>query len=551
MSTEIIENQLQEFKRIIEKDKIFFSNDFLFMFTKLAFGIKTDTDVQKNSTMVIKEYKQFINTIVDLEKKQNIKIINLSTEEHKILNIVLKCVNLKSKLIDGTDMVDAFKTVVQSDPELNTIDKESLVSKYTNQYMIDASELNIIERKLHGRKSMLSSIKNRILLNEFMINGHKECGSIEKYREDLDELLKKCISEIDLTEVDKSSILCMTEQRPRDFLDTQKYFYKIPTKYKLFDTLFNGGFENGRVYLFGGISGGGKSLVLVNFAYLCKKTLDELAEKEKEESEKDSAILYLTLENSCEETRMRFMSAGTGVSKQQIGELFNRGDIDEIDSSYETLFGNKSTELFIVWASPQTMDSISIMTLINNLEKNHNKKIKICFIDYADKLKCAATSSSKEEWIVLGHVMDELKALAITLNIPVVSVTQVNRDSYNNGDNMLSGKNISGSHRKKENVDVLVMFDFASRATTVISDDSAETSLDAFIEKQVSTVSNFSPIWGFVDKNRDGPSNIKFKAYIDYPRYRFIDNTDRMLEVFGEPTLLSPVDSICSINSFI
>lgn len=47
-------------------------------------------------------------------------------------------------------MVDAFKTVVQSDPELNTIDKESLVSKYTNQYMIDASELNIIERKLHA-----------------------------------------------------------------------------------------------------------------------------------------------------------------------------------------------------------------------------------------------------------------------------------------------------------------------------------------------------------------------------------------------------------------
>lgn len=49
MSTEIIENQLQEFKRIIEKDKIFFSNDFLFMFTKLAFGIKMDADVQKNS----------------------------------------------------------------------------------------------------------------------------------------------------------------------------------------------------------------------------------------------------------------------------------------------------------------------------------------------------------------------------------------------------------------------------------------------------------------------------------------------------------------------
>jgi hypothetical protein len=158
----------------------------------------------------------------------------------------------------------------------------------------------------------------------------------------------------------------------------------------------------------------------------------------------------------------------------------------------------------------------------------------------------AATTESKtgQEWIDLGKIVDDLKAMSVEFNIPVVTVTQVNRSGY--GEN-IKGDKIAGSIRKRENADVLVLFDFSKVEETVIDYNTLDVD---DILNNTDNYKNYKEVWGIIDKNRDGPSNIRFLMRIDYTVCRMFDIPERISIIFDEdPSTVKLAKYKVSVNT--
>ena len=74
---------------------------------------------------------------------------------------------------------------------------------------------------------------------------------------------------------------------------------KLKTGMQAFNNIISGGFENGRIYLLFGLPGEGKSMTMLNLALQLKKFNREYKPKD---PNKRPCIVYLTMENSLEET---------------------------------------------------------------------------------------------------------------------------------------------------------------------------------------------------------------------------------------------------------
>jgi replicative DNA helicase len=521
------EKDIQEFKRLIENDKSFIGSEFLRSFSKAVFGIPSNNEVKKNLSFVLKSYKSFFLNVFDLEKKNKIKICNLNSTEKNILDCLITTVDTRIKSYDGTFNLDKFKQHLNTTNIPENDNNRYIIDQHTKQYEIGNEDLSILENQLSCRKSSLNSVIQRNILSDFLDHGHESCANLEEYKERFNTLLMSCVKDTSNSFIDRNNFSILSDKDALDIITKKKFKKKISTRYKVFDMILRGGFENGRVYVLGGISGGGKSLVMVNFAYMASKTLAL-----QNNTDRKWAVLYLTLENSCSETEDRIASLSTGYTSNKMDDiafLEDKSEFKKFENMWnEQIKNNKKCDIIIQWAAPQSINCVDIASLISDISRSMDIDIKICFVDYADKLK-STSGSSDNEWITLGMVFDEMKAAAVTLDIPFVTVTQVNRNAYKENFAM-TGESISGSHRKKENSDVLLMFDFQAREQVIIDEDNG-FSLEDY-EKRQDTGGNFTPIWGFVDKNRDGPTGMKYKCYIDYSTYRFVDNINRVVEAF-------------------
>lgn len=511
---------LQELKRIIENDKVFISPEFVSFYSRLIFSKKNDPHIQKAATLLCKEFKNFLQVVEKRQKELHINLISLNQYEKKIVELIHKCVDIRVKILDGDVALDKFKSLVCDDPVLSSVEGKGYVDKYTSQEVMTTDLMETIESRYVHRKCLYSSLEQYEMLWDFLMNGYKECQSWNEFLENFNGTIHTAITNIaKVNTLNRSTLSRMSDLDPSDLVESTKASYRIPTGFRVLDYAFNGGFEPRRVYMFGGISGGGKSLVLVNLAYKAKIALDR-ERREKNITDEKWGVLYLTLENGVDETVMRFLCCNAGMSKRQMLGQKMIGNTDAIEKAYNRVFKvDNGTEMLIYWQPPSSVSSLDTMSILHDIERSMDIKVKMIFIDYADKMKPLNPNKTGQEWIDLGSIIDELKAMAVECDIPVATVTQVNRDSYKDGPN---GGSIAGSIRKKENADVLIMFDFHGREETVIDDTVTVEQIMAREDKGAA----FVPIMGYIDKNRDGPSNIRFKCYIDYSSYRFADHVN-------------------------
>ena len=185
----------------------------------------------------------------------------------------------------------------------------------------------------------------------------------------------------------------------------------------------------------------------------------------------------------------------------------------------------------------------------------------ILFVDYADKMSAVHASKSDQEWRDLGYIVDELKSLSISLNIPIVTVTQLNRDTYKNkgkgntSEFNMNGGNIAGSIRKRENVDFFAIFNFKAKEETELTpqEEVSEEGLEKdFYEEhdQFKNVMNIEPVYCIIDKNRMGQDNVKFPVYIDYPTYRMLNYPNEVVNPKVIHNVDMSVDKVVDTDDF-
>lgn len=195
-------------------------------------------------------------------------------------------------------------------------------------------------------------------------------------------------------------------------------FRGIPTGIEKLDQQHNG-FEKGTLTLIGGITGSGKSTLMMNIS---KNIFDDL----------DKNVLIISLEMSKQQWARKYNSLDTGLDSSAL----LRGNKSVITDSHLTFFMNKLQErrdkkrngAYIVdtfHAQTQTWSQI-----ISTIEKKHETfKPDIIFVDQLSLIKLNTHGGQIKTNDALGLLTKEIRAYAQIHQVPIVVAVQANRAS--------------------------------------------------------------------------------------------------------------------------
>ena len=234
---------------------------------------------------------------------------------------------------------------------------------------------------------------------------------------------------------------------------------KLKTGMQAFNNIISGGFENGRIYLLFGLPGEGKSMTMLNLALQLKKFNREYKPKD---PNKRPCIVYLTMENSLEETIERahgILVARDFDKKLSLEELTN-----QFKQNGFSVTDDDPIDIVIKYIPANTVDTDYVYALYDELADS-NKEV-ICMVqDYIKRIKCRDFEVlGKDPYMALGSVVDEFKQFAIDKDIPVITASQLNREaakaidegrkiSRNNLVECVGRNNIGESIKILENID--------------------------------------------------------------------------------------------------
>lgn len=186
--------------------------------------------------------------------------------------------------------------------------------------------------------------------------------------------------------------------------------------------MLGGGFESGRVYVFFGLPGEGKSLTLLNLMYQVKKYNKSYKTKD---PTKRPCVVLLTMENTVKESVERLydvVSSGDDMSNHTEDEIKN--DFKIKGELY--LSPDSPIDIRIKYQPTNSVDTSYLYTLVDDYADQGLEVIGI-FMDYLGRIR--AENHNIENRLELGNVADEFKVFAAAKDIPVITAHQLNRDA--------------------------------------------------------------------------------------------------------------------------
>lgn len=230
-----------------------------------------------------------------------------------------------------------------------------------------------------------------------------------------------------------------------DSLKTSNNILKVGIR--RWNTLLSPGYMNGKIYVYLGLPAGGKSLVLLKSALDIRKYNPEFRSKT---PGMKPCVLYITMENTFTETIERIwnmcfddsivnyseaealekISKELGISKV-IKEDVEAYDADSgeklecklMDENYEK--ENNNIEIVMKYFSYREISTDDIFTIIQDL-RDENLETCVVVFDYIKRIE-PATPAADNVKLELNRIINELKALSVIQDIPVVTAHQMNR----------------------------------------------------------------------------------------------------------------------------
>jgi replicative DNA helicase len=204
----------------------------------------------------------------------------------------------------------------------------------------------------------------------------------------------------------------------------------VPCPWEPFNQLLQGGLGNGDFGLIFGNPGGGKSWTLVALGgYAVKMGYN---------------VLHYTLELGEDYVGRRYDSFFTNIPVNKITEQRYRSKVEEVIAELQG-------QLIIKEYSP---GKASMSTIESHIKKCIDQDFKpdLIIIDYVDLLRSKRTNRERKDEI--DDIYISTKALARELQLPVWSVSQVNRAGAK--DDIIEGDKAAGSYDKMMVTDVAI-----------------------------------------------------------------------------------------------
>lgn len=186
---------------------------------------------------------------------------------------------------------------------------------------------------------------------------------------------------------------------------------QISTGWKTVDDKLFGGLNRGEITIFAGQSGAGKSLFLQNLAVNWATS--------------GLNVVYLSLELSEKLCAMRIDAMHTNYETREVMK-----NIDDVHMRIRAS-QQKSQGSLQIKQLPNGCTANDVRAYIKEYEIFSGKKVDAILIDYLDLMSPMSKKISAENMFVKDkYVTEELRNLAVELDIITVSASQLNRGSY-------------------------------------------------------------------------------------------------------------------------
>ena len=339
--------------------------------------------------------------------------INLNLDKKSLINqhVLMNCDSTLKSIIEEEILKGPAKTQLNSDVAkyINDLVYENLSEGYSILY--NQKLMDLFDKKENGYFKSLTDYTNAFkkLLNEINTNTR----NIERY--------KREGKGFDLSE--KTII----REAKKVYRDLTKPSNKLKTGIQALNKMLNGGFESGRSYVFMGLTGVGKSIVLLSIANWIRK-YNKLPKK----GNMKQAVLFISQENSKNETFERLFNLN--INGTDIRELTEEDLIKNIRKS-DMIVSDNDINLKFLEFSDREIGVTDIDAMIADYERDGIEIIAVVQ-DYIEKLR--PKQNYNELRHALGSNATELSELAKKWQIPVITAAQLNRLASSVVDNAIA-----------------------------------------------------------------------------------------------------------------
>ena len=205
-----------------------------------------------------------------------------------------------------------------------------------------------------------------------------------------------------------------------------------------------GGLHPSDLLIIAGRPSMGKTSLATNIAF-------NVAKNAYQKQNKDSSVLFFSLEMSSEQLATRILSEQAKISSNEI----RKGNLSEND--VDTLV-NVSKNILEIPLFIDDTPAINIATLSSRARRLKRKNgLGLIVVDYLQLLRPAKHSRNESRVLEISEITQGLKALAKEMNIPIIALSQLSRQVEQREDKkpMLSDLRESGSIEQDADV---VMF---------------------------------------------------------------------------------------------
>lgn len=346
------------------------------------------TDKKNDNGSEIEEYDKDIETL----------FIQFMMSNHELL---VRCSGIiKSEFFDDRQNRDTVNIIVSHFSQYSTIPTVEQISAMTGKDITLLPEVAVTEDKWFLKEIELfckyKSLRDAILSSPDMLD--KGCYG---------EVLANIKAAVEIALVKDLGLDYYADPRARlEALKDNKG--QCSTGWKTVDEKLYGGLNKGEITIFAGQSGAGKSLFLQNLGV--NWAMNGLN------------VVYLSLELSEKLCAMRIDAMHTGYETREV--MRNIDDVHmKIRASQQ-----KSQGSLRIKQMPNGCTTNDIRAFIKEYEIHSGKKVDAILVDYLDLMSPMSKKISAENLFVKDkYVTEELRNLAVELNMVTVSASQLNR----------------------------------------------------------------------------------------------------------------------------
>lgn len=369
-------------------------------------------------------------------------------KKNKELESYIWCINYISKQwLSGIVTIDLIIEGAKRQPEFDNIKEEIISSCVNDPNIISAPEAKMIFDLVSDalQYGFVTSMREEYqeLLEDIDLNNpgaFKEVMDrlflISKSLIDIQHNTNLVSNQITFNSADLSSV---KEAVSKTISSLQGSGAVLKTGIRRLNTLLSPGYMSGRLYCYIGLPGSYKSGILLKTALDIRKYNEDFEPKT---PGMKPCVLYITMENTFTETieriwNMEFDDNITNYSEEEAVERLseamgfniskNRDEYGNDDRlQFKSEEGHQNIEIIIKYFPYREISTDDLFTIIQDLRED-NMEVCCLVLDYIKRIRPATSMTSDTTKTELARIVNELKALSVIDDMPVVTAHQSNR----------------------------------------------------------------------------------------------------------------------------